>query len=116
MSVIEKTITFFSKTLGQDVITLSMHSAQAALIGLTALDGFVVRAAAKGLLVEVWIEDERRDYAFGDYLELLKREAQKAGDEPNPYLDDDYATLLEADDEPNPYADDAPSDDGKPKG
>lgn len=113
MSVIEKTITFFHKTLGQDVITLSMHSAQAARIGLEALDGFVVRAAAKGLLVEVWIEDERRDYQFGDYVELLKRESLKV--EANPYLDDeesfhaaarkDVDALNEGADEPNPYLD-----------
>ncbi len=102
MSVIEKTITFFRKTLGQDVVTLSMHSAQAARIGLEALDGFVVRAAAKDLLVEVWIEDEKRDYQFGDYVELLKREAQKSGDEPNPYLDDDYAALHKEDDDGTP--------------
>jgi hypothetical protein len=69
MSVIEKTITFFRKTLGQDVITLSLKSGQASV---KALDGFVVRAAAAGLLVEVWIDDEKRNYEFGDYLELIK--------------------------------------------
>lgn len=69
MSVIEKTITFFRKTLGQDVITLSLKSGQASV---EALDGFVVRAAADGLLVEVWIDDEKRHYEFGDYVELIK--------------------------------------------
>lgn len=83
MSVIEKTITFFRKTLEQDVITLSLNSDQASV---EALDEFVVRAAAKGLLVEVWIDGEKRDYQFGDYVELLKRESQKV--EANPYLDD----------------------------
>lgn len=100
-------VDFFRDTLKQDVITLSMHTAQSEAIGLEALDGFVVQAAAKGLLVEVWIEGERRDYQFGDYVELLKRERDRAGAEivaeANPYLDDGYAALHK-------------SDDGTPKG
>lgn len=79
-------VDFFRDNLKQDVITLSMHSAQSEQIGLEALDGFVVQAAAKGLLVEVWIEGERRDYQFGDYVELLKRESRRVED--NPYIDD----------------------------
>ncbi len=71
MSVtIAKTIKFFRKTLDQDVITLSLNSGQASV---EALDEFVVRSAAEGLLVEVWIGGKRRDYQFGDYLELQRR-------------------------------------------
>ena len=61
---------------------MSLHAGQAKV---EALDEFVVRSAAKGLLVEVWIDGERRKYEFGDYVELLKRESQRV--ENNPYLD-----------------------------
>jgi len=92
------TVDFFVDTLKQDVITLSMHSWQAENIGLKALDGLVVQAAAKGLLVEVWIEGERRDYGFGDYIELLKRESNRV-DLNNPFISDDYVALHQADDD-----------------
>ncbi len=84
MNNVISAVDFFRDTLGQDVITLSMHSAQSEEIGLDALDGFVVQAAARGLLVEVWIEDEKRNYEFGDYVALLKKQTV----EPNPYLDE----------------------------
>lgn len=100
-------VDFFRDTLKQDVITLSMHSAQSEQIGLEALDGFVVQAAAKGLLVEVWIEGERRDYEFGDYVKLLNRELHRV--ERNPYIDDDYVALHKSDDAKW-------DDDGTPKG
>lgn len=87
MSNVISAVDFFRDTLKQDVITLSMHSVQAEIITLEALDGFVSTAAAKGLLVEVWIEGERRDYGFGDYVELLKRESNRV-DISNPYLDE----------------------------
>ncbi len=101
-------VDFFRDTLKQDVITLSMHSGQAEAITLEALDGVVVQAAAKDLLVEVWIEGERRDYQFGDYVGLLQRESNRV-DLNNPYLDDDYVTLHESDDAKR-------DDDGHPKG
>jgi hypothetical protein len=98
MNDVISAVDFFRDTLKQDVITLSMHSVQARAITLEALDGFVVQAAAKELLVEVWIEGERRDYEFGDYVKLLQRESNRV-DISNPYLDDDYRTLHESDDE-----------------
>lgn len=92
MSNVISAVDFFRDTLKQDVITLSMHSGQAEIITLEALDGFVVQAAAKGLLVEVWIEGERRDYEFGDYVKLLQREVHRV--EENPYLDGGNWRLL----------------------
>ncbi len=97
MSDVISAVDFFRDTLKQDVITLSMHSGQAEIITLKALDGFVVQAAAKGLLVEVWIEGERRDYEFGDYVKLLQRESNRI-DISNPYLEDDYKALHKDDD------------------
>ena len=87
MNNVISAVDFFVDTLKQDVITLSMHSGQAEIITLEALDGFVSQAATKGLLVEVWIEGERRDYEFGDYVELLKRESNRV-DLNNPYLEE----------------------------
>lgn len=57
------TIDFFKDILGQSFITLSMYNEQAQRISLHDLDGFVVEAAARGLLVEVYIEDERPFYS-----------------------------------------------------
>ena len=109
-------VDFFRDTLKQDVITISMHSAQSEQIGLEALDGFVVQAAAKGLLVEIWIEGERRDYQFGDYVELLKRESNRV-DLNNPYLDNMPNSVKESWDNKAAQVEDKKWDDnGTPKG